>query len=285
MAIFLAAVLLLLLPPQDARPLPDPGTFYAAVRENLARAQQVIHWYAYKERRTDLHTNPFGRIGTGGTRVIEVYPSANAELTYRRLVERNGVPVGAEELAEQDRAYRRHVADVEQRADRRTADDRRRRAEEDASARQRANAMIDDVVNMLLFKLEGRVMHNGEEAIAIAFAPKPDARPKTRQGRLAQNFTGTIWVRETDAEVMHVEAHAVDNISFGLGIVARLNKGTTATLTRRPVPGGVWMPTELTLSGRGRAALFRRLVVDYSIEWFDYAWIDESFKLPASASR
>ena len=284
MAIFLAAVLLLLLHPQDARPLPDPGTFYAAVRENLARAQQVTHWYAYKERRTDLHTNPFGRIGTAGTRVIEVYPSANTELTYRRLVERNGVPVGAEERAEQDRAYRRHVADVEQRADRRTADDRRRRAEEDATARQRANAMIDDVVDTLLFKLEGRVMHNGEEAIAIAFAPKPDARPKTRQGRLAQKFTGTMWVRETDAEVMHLEAHAVDNISFGLGIVARLNKGTTATLTRRPVPGGVWMPTELTLSGRGRAALFRRLVVDYSIEWFDYARIDEPFKLPASAS-
>ena len=284
MVILLAAVLLLLLHAQDARPLPDSDTFYAAVRENIARAQQATHLYAYKERRTDIHTNPFGRIGTGGTRVIEVYPSANTELTYRRLVERNGVPVGAEELAEQDREYRRHVADVEQRADRRTADDRRRRAEEDAAARQRASAMIDDVVDTLLFKLEGRVMHNGEEAIAIAFAPKPDARPKTRQGRLAQKFTGTMWVREADAEVMHLEAHAVDNISFGLGIVARLNKGTTATLTRRPVPGGVWMPTELTLSGRGRAALFRRLVVDYSIEWFDYARMDEPFKLPASDS-
>ena len=147
MAIFLAAVLLLLLHPQDARPLPDPGTFYAAVREKLVRVQQVTHRYAYKERRTDLHTNPFRRIGTAGTRVTEVYPSANTELTYRRLVERNGVLVGAAELAEQDRAYRRHVADVERRADRRTADDRRRRAEEDATARQRANAMIDDVVD------------------------------------------------------------------------------------------------------------------------------------------
>ena len=283
MAIFLTAVLLLLSHLQDPRPLPDPATFYAVVRENLGRAQQVTNRYAYKERRTDLHTNPFGRIGTAGTRVMEVYPSANPELTYRRLVERNGVPVGAEERAEQDRAYRRHVADVEQRADRGTADDRRRRAEEDATARQGANAMIDDVVDTLRFNLEGRVMHNGEEAIAIAFAPKPDARPKTRQGRLAQKFTGTMWVRETDAEVMHLEAQAVDNISFGFGIVAKLNKGTTATLTRRPVPGGVWMPTELTLSGRGRAALFRRLVVDYSIEWFDYARIDEPFKLPPAA--
>jgi len=285
MAILLAAIFLLLLHAQDARPLPDPEKFYVAVRENLARAQQVTHRYAYKERRTDLHTNPFGKIGTAGTRVFEVYPSANTELTYRRLVERNGAPVSAEERAEQDRAYRRHVAEVEQRAARRTADERRRREEEDAAARQRANAMIDDVVNTLLFKLEGRVMHNGEETIAIAFAPKPDARPKTRQGRLVQKFNGRLWVREADAEVMHLEAHAMDNISFGFGIVARLNTGTVATLTRRPVPGGVWMPTKLTLSGRGRAALFRRLVVDYSVEWLDYARLDQPFKLPAAASR
>jgi hypothetical protein len=284
MVVLLVAALLLLLHAQDARPLPDPDTFYAAVRENLARAQQATHLYAYKERRTDLHTNPFGRIGTGGTRVFEVHPAANSELTYRRLVERNDVPVGAEELAEQDRAYRRRVAEVERQSDRSTADERRRRAEEDAAARERARAMIDDVVDTLRFTLEGRVMHNGEEAIAIAFAPKPDARPRTRQGRLVQKFTGTIWVREADAEVMHVEARAVDNISFGLGIVARLNEGTTATLTRRPVPGGMWMPTGLTLSGRGRAALFRRLVVDHSIEWFDYARMDEPFTPPDSDS-
>jgi hypothetical protein len=284
MVVVLAAVFLLLLHVQDPRPLPDPDTFFAAVRENMARAQQATHLYAYKERRTDVHTNPFGRIGTGGTRVFEVHPSANSELTYRRLVERNGVPVGQKELEEQDRAYRRRVADVEQRAKKSTADDRRRRAEDDAAARNRAKATIDDVVDTLQFTLEGRVIHNGEEAITIAFSPKPDARPKTRQGRLVQKFTGTIWVREADAEIMQFEGHAIDNISFGLGIVARLNKGTAATMTRRPVPGGVWMPTELSLRGRGRAALFRSLAVDYSIEWFDYARMDRPFTLPESNS-
>jgi hypothetical protein len=46
----------------------------------------------------------------------------------------------------------------------------------------------------------------------------------------------------------------------------------------------MWMPTGLTLSGRGRAALFRRLVVDHSIEWFDYARMDEPFTPPDSDS-
>ena len=129
------------------------------------------------------------------------------------------------------------MADVEQRANRHTADERRRRAEEDAAARERASTVIDDVVETLQFRVEGRAIHNGEEAIAIAFVPKPNARPKTRQGRLAQDFTGTMWVREADAEVMLLEAQAVDNISSGLGIVATLTKGTIATMTRRPVTG------------------------------------------------
>ena len=44
-------------------PLPDAEAFFAAARENLARAGQAQQRYAYKERRTELHRNPFGRIG------------------------------------------------------------------------------------------------------------------------------------------------------------------------------------------------------------------------------
>ena len=79
-----------------------------------------------------------------------------------------------------------------------------------------------------------------------------------------------MWIHEKALEVMYVEAKAIDDISFGLGIVARLGQGTSARFTRRPIDGDIWMPTELTLNGRGRAALLRRLVIDYSLQWFDY---------------
>ena len=96
-------------------------------------------------------------------------------------------------------------------------------------------------------------------AIVITFAPKPDARPTTRQGRIAQKFAGTVWVDEAASEVMRIEAKSIDDISYGYGLVARLGAGTAATVTRRPVGDHVWMPTELTLTGSGRAVLFRKL--------------------------
>ena len=277
----LSPVSFLLRGSQDSRPLPDPATFYRAVRENLVRAQRATHLYTYKDRRTDVHVNPFGRLGTGGTRLFEVFPSAAPQLSYRRLIERNGMPVSARDLAEQDRQYRAKAADVQRRIATRSDSERRRLDAESAQARERAQRMIEDVVNTLQFTLKGRGIHGGVPAIVITFTPKPNARPATREGRIAEKFAGTVWVDEAAAEVMHVEARSIDDLTFGFGIIARLGEGTTATLTRRPVDGDLWMPTGVTLTGRGRAALFfRSLVVDYAVDWFEYRRLPDDSPAP-----
>jgi hypothetical protein len=261
-------LLLNAVPAQDRR-LPDPETFYRMVRQNLTRAERSQHLFTYKERRTDIHTNPFGKLGTGGTSVFHVYPSPARRLSYRRLMERDGKPIPERELAEQDREYRVRVDEVlRQRA--MAASDHRSVEQESEAARQRQQRTIDDVIDTLQFQLKGRTTHEGVPAIVVTFTPKPNARPSTRQGRTAQKFTGTIWVDEAALEVMRVEAKSTDNLTYGGGLVASLGEGTTATVTRRRVGGDVWMPTALTLNGQGRAVVFRKLVVDYEIEWFDY---------------
>jgi len=73
----------------QSRPLPDPEPFYAATRANVARAQAAQNRFAYRERRTELHLNPFGRLGSGGILVYDVTPIADGSVE-RRLVERDG---------------------------------------------------------------------------------------------------------------------------------------------------------------------------------------------------
>jgi hypothetical protein len=270
--------------PVQERPLPDPETFFRRVRENLARAERSQHLYTYKERRTDIHTNPFGRLGTDGTSVFHVYPSPARRLSYRRLVERDGKPIPEHELAEQDREYRSRVDEVmRERAS--PASDRESIARESQAARQRQQRAIEDVIDTLQFQLKGRTTHDSVTAIVVTFTPKPNARPTTRQGRTAQKFTGTVWVDEAALEVMRVEAKSIDDLTYGGGLVARLDEGTTATVTRRRVGGDVWMPTGLTLTGRGRAVLFRKLVVNYAIEWFDYRRLPEESLTPFLDAR
>jgi hypothetical protein len=72
---------------QRTSPLPDEQAFLAATRENLARSNRVQDEYAYKERRTELHTNPFGRLGTGDDLLFEVTPLSDGATGFtRRLV-------------------------------------------------------------------------------------------------------------------------------------------------------------------------------------------------------
>jgi hypothetical protein len=248
--------------------LPDRDSFLKAARENMARSQQVWHRYAYKERRTDLHTNPFGRLGTGDTRVLEVRPASDPRLTYRRLLEVNGVAVSQAERDRQDAEYRARAARIEREEARQSPDDAERRKQNDLLARRRAQMVLDDVVNTLQFDLARREFRHGRPAVVVTFKPRPHARPVTREGRVARVFTGEIWVDEAAREVVSVSARATDDVSFG-GFVAKIYEGTEAGIERREVEPGVWMPTRLTLKGEFRA-LFRRATIDHHVEWFDY---------------
>jgi hypothetical protein len=229
---------------QGARPLPEHDTFVRATRDNLIRSQREQFNYAYKERRTEFHVNPFGRVGTGGIEGWEVTPIENGSVILRRLIERDGKRVADGEI---DRIK---VREERRRPGRRTA--------------------MDDVVAMLTFTMDRRETVNGRDAIVFKFTPKPDGDPQTREGRIAKSFTGHAWVDEAAREVIRVEARAVDTISFGFGFIARLNEGTTVTLHREPIHDGLWLPTSIRFAGEGRALLIRKLNVDQRIEWSEY---------------
>jgi len=223
------------------RPLPNPQQFFDATRANLDRSQSLQASYAYRERRRELHTNPFGRLGSGmGTEEFEVTPLPDGGVS-RTLVARDGQPVkGGETTRSRPRA------------------------------RTSKRSAVADTADALELVLDHRERLNGRDVIVIMFRPRPGAQPESREGKLARLFHGRIFVDEAGAEVVRVEATAIDDITYGLGVVARVNKGASVTLVRERVDAETWLPTSIRLSGDGRAMLFRKLRVDHLIEWFDY---------------
>jgi hypothetical protein len=240
----LAGALLVAATPYAARQagrLPDPEPLYAAARANLERAQAEQRAFAYRERRTELHLNPFGRMGSGGTVVYDVTPTPDGG-TERRLIERDGKPLANPEVEKRPPRARR-------------------------SSRR---SIIEDAVAVLRFSVDRREVIGGQPAIAVRFEPTPGAEAQTREGNLARRFAGTIFVDETTKEVVRVHAMAIDDLTYGFGMVARLGKGTSITLTRERVEPNLWLPTSVRFTGTGRALLFRRLDIDQSIEWTNY---------------
>jgi hypothetical protein len=267
-------VLVLLSGPQDPRPLPDEATFLAEVKQNLASDERLQARYTYKLRRTEIGRNPFGRIGTGDVVLYEVYPSPILELTYYRRISKNGVAFSAGELAAQDRKQRAKVDDYVRRLRRESARDRERQLEQGSVVGQRERAMVADVTAALEYKMERREVLNGRPAIIVFFTPKPSARPWSGEGKLVKHFKGRVWIDEEERQIARGEAEAIDTVSFGLGFLVRINRGTKGLFTRRPWPGGAWLPVDLRLTGTGLALLFRRFDLDFVSECFDYQPID-----------
>jgi hypothetical protein len=226
--------------------LPDAPSFLAAARENLAKASRIQGRYAYKERATELHRNPFGRIGSGGVRVFEMRPTGEPGVFMRRLLEDDGVAVPD---ADPERVERR-------------------------SRRPQRRSSIDDAAAVLKFTVVRRERVNGRDQIVVRFEGDPEAEPETREGRIAKMLAGHIWIDEQAREVVRAEATATDDVSYGLGMVVRLRKGARVSMTRALVDstpeGQVRMLTSLRFTGEGRAMLFRKLTVNHVIEWFDY---------------
>lgn len=224
------------------RPLPDAETFLASVRANLAMSQEDQNRFAYRERRTELELNPFGRLGTGETRVIAVTPIEGGKAVTRQLIERDGKPVTDSPPS------RREVRKSE-----------------------RGKTVVDDVAEMLEIKIDRRASLNDRDAIVVTFKPKRDAKPRTREGRLARSFAGEIWIDEQMREIVRIDAMAIDDLSFGYGVLGRVNKGATVTVRRERVDGNLWLPTSIRFNGDGRALLYlRKLTINFAIEWFDY---------------
>ena len=226
---------------KDVRPFPDPEAFFEAVRANLARSQDDQKLFAYKERRTELNLNPFGRLGTGDVRVREVTPVDGGSAVTIRVIEREGKPVT------DSSPVRRPLR---------------------MSARGRR--VVDDVAATLDVSMSRRERIGGREAIVAVFKARRDAKPQTREGRIARNFSGEIWIDELTREVSRIDAKAIDDVSFGYGVVARLNKGATVTLRRELIHEHLWLPVSMRFSGEGRALLLRKLTIDFAVDWFDY---------------
>jgi hypothetical protein len=280
-ALALSMLLLAASSPAPAQPaaMPDREAFLAETRKRLASNDLLQSGYAYRERVTDVRMNPLGRIGTGPIEVYDVYPIAGKTLTYKRLIERDGASVAPAVLTAADSEFLaryqewRRAAAVEGQSER----DARLLRQRIAAERDRARA--SEAIGLFEFALERRDTLEGQAVIVVSFKPKPDAQPRTREGRVAASFAGFAWVHEHEYQVMRVEAEAITDTSFGLGVIAKLHRGAKALFTRRRF-GDVWLPVETHVTGTGRAMLFRKVTINYLRQYSDYRPFDPA-ELPS----
>ena len=251
------ALLLLSAPSAQERPLPDYDTFASQVRKHLATDEERQSGYMFIERRTEHKVDAAGRVTSESLKVFEVYPGLPGEDRYRRLIEEDGRSVGQDKLSRQDRDRQK---DAESYARSQASEPRRQQAARELDkARRRTSAAIDDLFRIYDIRMIRREPIGGRDAILATLEPRPLVKPQTDDGRVMRNFKARAWVDETDYELVRIEIEAIRDLSFGMGLLARVHRGTVASYERRKVNNEVWLPARVTWTGSGRVMLLRRL--------------------------
>jgi len=252
----------------DDRPLPDVNLFIPEVKAKLATDEALQNGYVYNERTTTEKVDGSGRTVHSSEKLLEVYPGLPGEAPYRRLIEEDGHPVPADKLASEDRKRQRaiesYVNELATSAGaRKDAERRDRERREDAEA-------IDDIFRVYAVQLVGRETLDGEETIVATLTPKVDAKPRTDDGKMMRHFQVRAWISEKEYEVVRVEVDAIDDLSLGWGLFARVHKGAHATYQRRKINNEAWLPADVTWTGSARVLLLKHLRERGRSQFFGY---------------
>jgi hypothetical protein len=250
------------------RPLPDYATFAAQVRIHLATDAERQSGYIFLERRVEQKVNGDGRVTDESSKVFEVYPGLGGEDRYRRLIEEDGKRVPTAKLAQQDRE-RQKDAEAYARSLQRTAERQKDERAMDKARREYSDA-VDDIFRVYDIAMAGREAIEGHDTILATLTPKPGVKPRTDSGKIMQHFRARAWISESDYELVRVEIEAIDTLSFGFGLLARVHNGTVGMYQRRKVNNEVWLPAQVTWTASGRLFLLRRLRLRGISEFSNY---------------
>ena len=247
------------------RPLPELAPFLQQVRERLHSDESLLDEYTFTERHVERELDAGGVVKKVKSETYEVYPSPEPGRTYRRLVEKDGRALTSEELAQEDRKHEKKVGD-----DTPDPAEEARRVQKRVRSSDREASAIAQLFQVYDIGIAGREILDGRSTIVLAFKPRAGVKPAGRAGKILMTFAGRAWIDEEDRQLTRVDAELVEPLSFGLGVLARLHKGSRASIIRRKINGEIWLPAEAHFTGSARLLLFKGLRIDATSEYSDY---------------
>jgi hypothetical protein len=252
------------------RPLPDRDTFLAEVRTHLQTDQALQASYAYIETRRERKLDGDGRVTVESVKIFENSPGLPGERRWERLIEKDGTPVPARELAKQDRERQKKAQEIARRMAEEPRKEHARQVRAWEEYQREAEEAVDDVFRVFDIRMAGRETIDGHDTIAFSLTPRPAAKPRTREGGMMRHFEVSAWVSERDYELVRLHAEAIDTVSIGFGLLARIHKGARFAFDRRKVNGEVWLPSSYSYSGSARVGLLKVLRRGGASEFSNY---------------
>ena len=232
----------------EARPLPDVAALMHSVETKQRAVEAAQQEYIYRSAVVETETDGKGRAKKTETRDYDIFWLQGVPV--QKLVAKNGKPVSADDLKKED-----------DRIDKEVQKARERRAKNDAVGKQTdprgdEEITVSRMLELGSFRNARRVNLNGRDAIAVDYVGDPRAKTRNRAESAFRDLEGTVWVDETDHEVVQVEGHFARSFKIAGGLLADIQEGTRFSLRQAKINGSVWLPTGAEASGAARLLVF-----------------------------
>lgn len=225
---------------------------YARAEESPARepsAKQLVADVVYNELRADRedHSRWIYRDHNKepGKDVVQIVIETNAG-EVKKTIEKNGRPLDAQER-QQDEAKMMSFED-----DPSVREKQRRGDQEDDSKARALMKMLPDAF------LWTQTAENGD-TVTLAFRPNPQFQPPTRDAKVFAAMAGTMVVDREAKRLKRLSGALIKDVTFGWGLLGRLQKGGTFNVEHTEIAPGIWRITGTHVHIKGKALLFKSI--------------------------
>lgn len=209
---------------------------------NQHRDDDALVQYERVERRIQYDDNK----SVVSDKTYRLVPTGTGRLSL--LIKRGDQPVDLNFYRKQLRAWQdilTHAVDPN--------DPRQRRSESVRREQGRRRADLIDAINRaFVITWDGEEEWNGRTLAKIQLNPNPAFQPTSRAGEMPRHVRATAWVDEQSAQLVRAKADIISEIPVLAGIAGKIESGGYFEIKQSEVSPGVWLPTRIEYSVRGR---------------------------------
>ena len=219
--------------------------------------------YTWIARQTDRSLDPRGHVKSEKTDEWETVVLYGEP--HRRMLERDGKPLSAEDQRKEQQKLDKAVAKLEHES----PEQRQRRVAEYEKEREKDREFLREVPDLFDLRLLGDEKIDGHDVWVISATPKPGYQPKHSDAKPLLKVQAKMWIDKAEYQWVRLEAETTATICFGL-FIARLNPGAKLVFEQTRVNDEVWLPKREIVSGAGRLGLVKKLAGEQEVTWNNY---------------
>jgi hypothetical protein len=88
-----------------------------------------------------------------------------------------------------------------------------------------------------------------------------------------------LWIDRASSRLARIDGSLVEDVTFALGLLGRLNKGGTFRVVRQDMGGGHWDFVSLDVNMSGHAVIFASISVKQRQAFSDYRRVPDTLTL------